>query len=101
MKVGEYEGKYNDYFSTSGGYPKQMVDRLWEKTDGRQSGYFMYLDATDDPGVITQIPINNLCPHTTLLVSAWICDMAYSTTAEHADVGFTIKRKIKTVSMKC
>lgn len=93
MKVGEYEGKYNDYFSTSGGYPKQMVDRLWEKTDGRQSGYFMYLDATDDPGVITQIPINNLCPHTTLLVSAWICDMAYSTTAEHADVGFTIKRK--------
>lgn len=94
MSVGPNNGKYYDYFMTIGQYrDKQMVDRLWEKTKGRQSGYFMYLDATDDPGVITQIPISNLCPHTTLLVSAWICDMAYSTTAEHADVGFTIKRK--------
>lgn len=86
-------GIYNDWFA-SHGYDKRVVDRLWEKTNGEQSGYFMYLDATDEPGIITKIDISNLCPHTTLLVSAWICDLAESTGVEHADVGFTLKRII-------
>lgn len=85
-------GSYDDYFVTHG-YDKRVVDRLWEKTSGRQSGYFMYLDATDDPGVITKMSINSLCPHTTLVVSAWVCDLAHSGSGvSHADVGFTFKR---------
>ena len=84
-------GIYNDYFADF--YNNRMVDRLWEKTKGDQSGYFMYLDATDEAGVITKVDISQLCPNTTLLVTAWICDMAHSTDAEHADVGFTLKKK--------
>lgn len=84
-------GVYNDWFA-SHGYDVEVVDRTWEKTEGQQSGYFMYLDATDEPGIITKINITNLCPHTTLLVSAWICDLAESTSVEHADVDFTLKR---------
>lgn len=85
-------GSYNDYFANL--YKKRMVDRLWEQTGGNQSGYFMFLDATDDPGVITKINITGLCPHTSLIVSAWVCDMAHSAGASHADVGFTFKKKV-------
>lgn len=82
---------YNDYFMTYGGYQNvQMVDRTYKKT-GNQYGYFMYLDATDEPGVITKIAVGELCPYTTLIASAWICDMAHSDNATHADVGFTFK----------
>lgn len=87
---------YNDYFMTSGATDEirttYMVDRTYKKT-GTQYGYFMYLDATDEPGVITKIEVKQLCPHTTLIASAWICDMAHSTDASHADVGFTFKWK--------
>ena len=93
FQIGDLKGTYNDWFA-SNGYDVEVVDRTWEKTEGQQSGYFMYLDATDEPGIITKIDITNLCPHTTLLVSAWICDLAESTSAEHADVDFTLKRII-------
>ena len=66
-----------------------MVDRTYKKTG--QHGYFMYLDATDEPGVITKIAVGELCPYTTLIASAWICDMAHSDNVTHADVGFTFK----------
>lgn len=84
---------YNDYFMTNGDNDIRnisMVDRTKEK--GGNFGHFMYLDATDEPGVITKIDVKELCPHTTLIASAWICDMAHSADATMADVGFTFKR---------
>ena len=86
-------GTYNDWFA-SHGYDVEVMDRTWEKTNGTKSGYFMYLDATDEPGIITKIDITNLCPRTTLLVSAWICDLAEKVEYEHADIDFTLKRLI-------
>lgn len=85
--------KYNDYFANY--YNKQVYDRWYEKTTGRESGYFMYLDATDDPGIITTVQLEGLCRNTSLAVSAWICDLAESPSVEHADVGFTLKRRGK------
>lgn len=87
------EGRYTDYFAMSSLYDKRVVDRLWEKTDGEQSGYFMYLDATDEPGVITKFEIQELCPNTSLIVTAWVCDLTHSSDASHADVGFTFKSR--------
>lgn len=84
--VGDETGAYNDYFATTQGYNNYILDHTG-------NGYFFYLDATDEPGVITRIKLPELCSNTTLLVSAWICDMAHSSGASHADVGFTIKRK--------
>lgn len=91
------DANYNDYFIT-GGYRRTMVDRLWEKTvdsGNTQSGYFMYVDASEVPGVITQLPIDGLCPNTSLIVNAWICDMSWQPGdgATRADVGFTLKKK--------
>lgn len=84
-------GVYNDYFaSNSGVYNKYIFDRTFDTT--RKYGYFFYLDATDDPGVITNIELpDDLCPNTQLVVTAWICDMAHSRSATHADVGLTFK----------
>ena len=89
-------GVYYDYFPTDR-YDIAVVDRLNEKTKGSEFGYFMYLDAADEPGVITKIPLDNLCANTSLIVSAWICELAHGNPAEdsraaHADVGFTFKR---------
>lgn len=86
-------GKYIDYFPRDG-YSIAVVDRLNE-TDSTKFGYFMYLDAADEPGVITKIPVENLCANTSLVVSAWICDLAHKNGTNpgvHADVGFTFKR---------
>lgn len=84
-------GVYNDYFaSNSGVYNKYIFDRTFDATG--KYGYFFYLDATDDPGVITNIELpDDLCPNTQLVVTAWICDMAHSRSATHADVGLTFK----------
>lgn len=94
-------GKYNDWFITgSNSYHRTMVDRRWEKTastNNPESGYFMYMDASETPGVITKLPINGICPNTALIVNAWICDMSWqnTSTVSLADVGFTLKRKNK------
>lgn len=94
-------GTYDDYFATSdGNYHVKVVDRLWEKTDGTQSGYFMYLDATDEAGVITNLSLEDqtLCQNTSLIVSAWICELAHKKTGvdvAHADVAFTFKKRNK------
>lgn len=91
------EGTYNDYFmdtdQNKGGYAKVMVDRSGEKSNGSAFGYFMYLDATDDPGTIATIDLKDLCSNTTLIVSAWVCDMAYKVGVTYADVGFTFKAR--------
>ena len=87
-------GKYVDYFIPY--YNKIVVDRLAERTNKKQYGYFLYLDAADEPGVITRIPIEeDLCTNTSLLVTAWVCNLASTENADIAqsDVGFTFKKR--------
>lgn len=104
--MGQYQdyfakGNYNRYTKNGSKYDVNVYDKLYENTEGKQSGYFMYVDATDDPGIITEIPITGLCENTTLLFRAWICDLTWtedslatgSHKSVHADVGFTIKKK--------
>lgn len=101
-------GKYNDYFfsedaiSQGIAYNVQAVDRLAEKTKNTQFGYFMYIDANDYPGVITKIPLGDqtLCANTSLIVSAWICELSQTDARGYdyapADVGFTFKKRNNT-----
>ena len=89
--------QYIDFFMPH--YPVRVTDRLWEKTGGKQSGYFMFLDATDEAGVITKITINDqLCENTSLIVSAWICDLSYNVKSKvvQGDVALTFKKRDKT-----
>lgn len=92
--------QYIDFFmSTNGRYQVKVTDRLWEKTGGEQSGYFMFLDATDEAGVITKIAIKDqLCENTSLIVSAWICDLSFDVRnpdVVQGDVALTFKKRNK------
>lgn len=82
-------GRYTDYFASVDGYA--LVDHTYEETDGGKLGYFFYLDAADEPGVITKIGINQLCSNTSLIGTAWVCDAASG--GNRAEIGFTFKKR--------
>lgn len=90
--------KYDDWFcSEKGQYYVSVYDRHYEYRKNRglpdEMGFFMYVDATDVPGVITKLPLNEkLCVGTRLLVTAWVCNLqAKSNLSIAADLGFTFK----------
>ena len=52
-----------------------LYDRTWEK-GGKEYGFFYYIDASDDPGTLVNVPIDGtLCGYTELVVTAWVADM--------------------------
>lgn len=38
-------------------------------------GYFYYIDASDDPGTLVDVPISDICSDTEITVTAWLADM--------------------------
>ena len=88
-------GIYNEYFTATkdnANYNRVVVDRSYSNGEG---GFFLYLDAADEPGVITKIRMDDrLCKDMRLVVTAWVCDMSASDNESnrvYADVGFTFK----------
>lgn len=80
---------YNDYWNSIYNHP--IYDRTYATT-GQQYGYFLYIDAADEAGVITTLTFDNdLCPNTRLIVSAWIANLNTSGGSQDADVGFIFK----------
>lgn len=82
-------------------YQVQVHDRLYEKTDKAQNGYFLYVDAADEAGVITSISLGKeaLCPNTRIIVTAWVCNLKTTNQYEadgsvNADIGFILKGKL-------
>lgn len=59
-----------------------LYDRTYEITkndpveNNKKHGYFYYVDATDEPGTLVEVPITGtLCGNTELKVTAWVSDM--------------------------
>ena len=51
-----------------------LYDRTYEKNG--TYGFFYYIDASDDPGTLVDVPIDGmLCGYTELVVTAWVADM--------------------------
>ncbi len=65
-----------------------LYDRLWYDTKGEQSGYFYYTNAASDPGVAARLYINNLCPGSTVAVSAWVTEMSYENEVANLSFNF-------------
>lgn len=64
----------NDYVAYGDWYPGQSnSDRPPKDVAGGGSGYFLYIDASDRPGVIAQLPFREkLCRGSELYVTAWM-----------------------------
>ena len=63
-----------------------LFDRLHYDSGSQQNGYFFYVNAASDPGVMARLRINDLCMGSTVAVSAWAAEM--SNEPEVANVGF-------------
>lgn len=57
----------------------QLYDRTFEitkNTPNTKHGYFYYIDATDEPGTLVEVPVDgNICGNTELTVTGWVADM--------------------------
>lgn len=80
-------------------YQVKVTDRRHEE-DANKYGYFFYVDASDEAGVITKISLDKsaLCPNTRIIVTAWVCNLRSTasdqTGALNADIGLTFKGKL-------
>ena len=71
--------KYNGNLEGDG---QGLYDRLYYKTkrqnpdnpENVKKGYFYYVNAATDPGVMSRLSIKELCPGSTIHVSAWIAE---------------------------
>ena len=64
-----------------------FYDRTHAK-DNTKYGFFYYIDASDDPGTLVNVPIDGtLCGYTELVVTAWLADMtrAYKNDVKQSD----------------
>ncbi|MBO5225802.1 MAG: T9SS type A sorting domain-containing protein [Parabacteroides sp.] len=80
---------------------KQLYDRTYEKTKNSSSqkyGYFYYIDASDDPGTLVDVPINGiLCGYTELTVTAWLSDMTRSGKSDNGTGNFPLPPNINLI----
>ena len=84
---------------SSNSYKVKVTDRLHESKghpDGSDYGYFLYVDAADEAGLIAKLRFTEkLCQRTSLIGTAWVCNLKATDTdgqsALNADIGFTLK----------
>ncbi len=67
-------------------------DRRYYDTGGKEAGYFMYIDASDKPGIVAKLRVDGtFCAETKLFVSAAICNMSDGAKNSDADLNFIFK----------
>lgn len=55
---------------------ESFQDRMSIDNQGSSRGFMYYVNASQDPGEMVQIPVENLCPGSTLHVSGWVNEMS-------------------------
>ncbi len=65
-------------------------DRLFYDTEGAERGFFYYANAASDPGVTAKIDIKDLCPGSTLFVSAWLCEFSSNVEVQNIIFNFNV-----------
>ena len=86
---------FYSFWTASNGYSISVHDRTYMRTSAAQHGYFLFVDAADEPGTITELTLqdNALCPNTQLVVTAWLANFTppEGSSFTNADVGFIFK----------
>lgn len=65
---------------------KGLYDIKFYETGGKEQGYFYYVNAAADPGVMCTLKTEQFCPGTKIHVSAWLAE--FSENNEVANVAF-------------
>ena len=85
---GQVGKDYFWFFLYHGHYSADLYayDRTYANTNGQKCGYFFYTDASNEPGRLVKLELDNvICQYTELTVTAWVNDM--TTWEEKKDVG--------------
>jgi len=62
-----------------------VYDRTHFISGGTKDGYFMYVDASEVPGIISKLELDKLCPGTKLFVSVGLSSLSYSSQSTNSD----------------
>lgn len=63
----------NDFYKNTEFYDRTYA--IAKESSEKLYGYFYYVDASDDPGTLVDIPVDAICGNTELTVTAWVADM--------------------------
>lgn len=75
----------------NGGNIDGAIPPFLENSDGNNSTYHLFVDASDRPGLIARLPFEeDLCVGSVLYVSAWVKTARWNNTSANAAVLFTI-----------
>ena len=81
--------KYEWYFArenATAGKP-EVYDRTYVNSNGAQSGFFYYIDASVEAGRIVNVPIDEqLCAGTQLTITAWVANLTDADTRPNLNV---------------
>lgn len=70
-----------------------LFDRKFYETKGAEQGYFYYINAAGDPGIMARVTIPELCLGSTLYVTGWVAE--FSQTTEKANLIFNFNAVLK------
>ena len=74
--------------NTTGLFDRLYYDTYAANPENPQKGYFYYTNAASDPGVAARLTINNLCPGSTVAVSAWVAEFSYENEVANLSFNF-------------
>lgn len=78
-----------NFGKTKGG----LYDRRFYDTKGEEQGFFYYVNAASDPGVMAILPVEKLCTGSQLHVTAWVAEC--SNNVEVANLSFNLVARMK------
>lgn len=81
--------KYEWYFAREDVAAEKptVYDRTYMNSDGAESGFFYYIDASVEAGRIVNVPINEqLCAGTQLTITAWVANLTDAPTRPNLNV---------------
>ena len=70
-----------------------LYDRRFYESKGEEMGYFYYINAAGDPGVMARLKIDDLCLGSRLFVTGWVAE--FSQTSEKANLIFNFNVVLK------
>ncbi|MCM1111027.1 MAG: T9SS type A sorting domain-containing protein [Clostridium sp.] len=76
------EGEQRDNYGEGPG----LYDRLFYESADHRKGYFYYVNAADDPGIIARLKLDKFCPGSKVHVSCWIAE--FTNNRELANLSF-------------